>query len=320
MPQSKTTLAAFTASRKAVDKFVTASMRQGRTWGEESVTERLLMAAYPTVRYVEFNRAQEEVVGADWLWWFVDRSGEAFGALVQAKKLKVQAQSCAIDFKHPGGDAAGKQMRDLLTTADFLDVPAVYALYCGTLKYREEVTECPVHEYRGRPCQRCQRASILMLSALAAQELAYLSPASAGSSAFETGVPLEDLVDPEVCADNFVFDSPLAIELANFFEQKQEGVRDIAKAMFNSVKKARQLLMATPEDLGDDTVFGTIPAGLGQFEADNLPFRHILRGLKRELPRDVADAIESDGQLGLWEYRRFIAGVVVVDVDATEPE
>jgi len=60
----------------------------GSTWHETTITGIVLQHAHPTVKFVDFNQRQEGATGADWLWWWVDATGEAFGMLVQAKRLK----------------------------------------------------------------------------------------------------------------------------------------------------------------------------------------------------------------------------------------
>lgn len=72
----------------------------GLTWAEETVTDILVVAASAHVKVVPFTRKQEgDVVGADWLWWWVGQD-ESFGMLVQAKRLKkanpVNGQSTSI--------------------------------------------------------------------------------------------------------------------------------------------------------------------------------------------------------------------------------
>jgi len=59
---------------------------QGHSWDEVTATQQLCMAASPPIVYAEFTGTQEDGVGADWLWWWIDTTGEAFGMLVRAKK------------------------------------------------------------------------------------------------------------------------------------------------------------------------------------------------------------------------------------------
>lgn len=59
---------------------------------EESMTDRFLYdlsEKIPTLKYKQFTRTEEgRKTGADWEWWFIFSNKEAFGARVQAKKLK----------------------------------------------------------------------------------------------------------------------------------------------------------------------------------------------------------------------------------------
>lgn len=68
-------------------------------WEEEYITRRLFRAVRPEVRYALFNRQQEGRVAADYLWWWVDRSGECFGCLIQAKNIKRRGRRWQIDFR-----------------------------------------------------------------------------------------------------------------------------------------------------------------------------------------------------------------------------
>ncbi len=101
--------------------------RDGSAWQEETVSEILWQAARPHVMYGDFTKRQEGVVGADWLWWWIDGSGEAFGMLVQAKRLHRIGGRWTVGFR----DKNGQQMADLFRTADLFQVPAAYVVYLG---------------------------------------------------------------------------------------------------------------------------------------------------------------------------------------------
>ncbi|MCX4751155.1 hypothetical protein OG455_37590 [Kitasatospora sp. NBC_01287] len=306
MPSHADVLAAFTRGRLAVEDHVRESALQDREWGEEETTVQLLMKAHPEVRYVEFARTHEGQVGADWLWWFVDLTGECFGLLVQAKKLKPIKTGFTVDFKHP--DNTSKQMADLLRTADRFNVPAVYALYCGDLTYRGGARHCPACASRqeGVPqvdpsCLRCERASILLLPALAAQQLAVCAPRQAGLKAFSIGLPLEDAIDrnvftPEIKDSNLY---QLRGELRKFLEDRQYGPREIAKAIFDIVSKMgsgvfdQVMERELPMILNRDAVFRTVPADRAYFSAPY--YADVLCGLRRRLPKYVEPVMNGAG-------------------------
>ena len=107
----------------------------GDGWSEETITEVSVIEGRPHVQVVEFNKQQEgRGVGADYLWWWIDdSSGECFGMLVQAKRLTLSRRGeWHVDISHRDG----RQLSDLLRTADDLQVPAVYGVYTGGLVYR----------------------------------------------------------------------------------------------------------------------------------------------------------------------------------------
>jgi hypothetical protein len=314
-PSPLPTLEAVARGRLALDAYVCQSTAQDHTWNEESATERLIMAAHPEVKYATFSRAQEAAIGADWLWWFVGDSGECFGVLVQAKKLTVGARTFAVDYKHPGGPAAGKQLADLLAAANVFEVPAAYAVYCGDPAYRGGDRMCPAAD-RGDPCQRCERASVLIFPALAAQELLGDAPSKAGAVTFERGVPLEDAIDPAVpgAAVEDVYRLVMGAEFAALLEDPQTGPREIAKRMFEMVKEVRgQMALKFHKDrvdLGPDAVIRSVFAGGERIGDPLLPYAHILRGLRHRLPGYVTQVL-AGGQLP-DEYAPYLAGLAVI--------
>ena len=88
----------------------------GLGWSEESVTDVAVHRGQPEVEVVQFNRRQEGGgVGADHLWWWLDRSSsDCFGMLVQAKRLDLSGTRPKVDISHRGG----KQLGDLMRTAE----------------------------------------------------------------------------------------------------------------------------------------------------------------------------------------------------------
>lgn len=129
-------LAAFTWARNRAEQHMIGCERDGSSWREETISELVWQAARPHVMYADFTRRQEAAVGADWLWWWVDDTGECFGMLVQAKRLFCRGANWSLDFRAKRGE----QMRRLLSTADRFSVPAAYVLYMGSINYRASFT------------------------------------------------------------------------------------------------------------------------------------------------------------------------------------
>lgn len=156
--------AAFRSARAAAEMYMARMDQAGSTWHETNVTDIVLTTAYAIVKFADFNQNQEGKTGADWLWWWVDRTGEAFGMLVQAKRLKI-GKRWTIDFTYP--DGTGNQQRNLLATANQLNVAPVYALYLGTQAYRAPAT-CGLSGHDDDDCPRCRMATISVLPAIIA--------------------------------------------------------------------------------------------------------------------------------------------------------
>jgi hypothetical protein len=311
-------LTAFARGRQAVDSYVSESARRGHAWGEESATERLLMAAWPEVSYAQFNRPQEKVIGADWLWWFVDLTGECFGVIIQAKKMKQTKTGLTVDFKYPRN--TGQQIMNLFATAREFDLPAAYILYCGDLEYRRDSNSwCPACSGEDSRCRRCERAGTLLLPALAADQLRSQTPSIAAEDAFRDGFPLEDAVDRNVSTEPLVRDlniRSLDLPLRKFLTTPQHGPREIAKMMFEVVSNMRrgQFSAVAPERpvISDENVFifSATPRDTGHFRTPYYP--HILNGLRRRLPEYVEPVMS--GALPPGNLSDRLAGMVVVQI------
>lgn len=136
-------LRGFKKIRETAEAYMDKRDLAGDGWSEEAVTAIAVTEGRPHVDVVEFNRNQEgrgpNALGADYLWWWIDsQTGECFGMLVQAKRLKRGSKGWLVDVSH----REGKQLGDLLRTAENLDVPAVYAVYTGGLVFRKPLP-CP---------------------------------------------------------------------------------------------------------------------------------------------------------------------------------
>jgi hypothetical protein len=179
--------------------------------------------------------------------------------------------------------------------SDIFKVPAVYAVYCGDPAYRAGGRMC-ARAHRRDPCQRCERASVLLFPALAGQERLDAAPSKAGETAFTTSVPLEDTIDPAVPAPavNHAFRFARGDGFADLLDNPQTGARDIAKTMLGMVREVREQMLVKFQkdriDLGPNAVFRSVFAR-GEQPGDHLlPYAHILRGLRRQLPQYVDGA------------------------------
>jgi hypothetical protein len=284
---------------------------QGGDANEELLTEWLLDAAWPSVEYVTFNRREEAVVGADWLWWFLDETGECFGVLVQAKKLHLRSRRLHLELDYP--KHSGEQMRRLLASADEFGVPASYVVYCCGHPAREGL-ECGSHDPSG--CEHCARCDVAVLPALIARSVVFLNldrPQDIASDAYRSLVPLEDLVgaaDTSVLPVGF---REVSDELKQFLVRPQTGARGVAKLFFDALSEQRKgafsSFAATSAIMSSEMVFTDLPTDVGHFSAPY--WVHALRGLRRELPPMVRSMVLDGEDLPPPEG---VAGIAVIHV------
>lgn len=304
--QPATLLEALTRIRGSAEAHMDRQDREGLGWTEEAVTEIAIGAGTPFVKPIPFNRPQESVVGADWLWWWLDSaSHECFGMLVQAKRLKRGRRSWKLDVSHGGGN----QQRSLLETADHFEVPAIYGVYMGGLVLRNDV---PCSHGGASPCAACARMAVTLMPAVS------LSPAwdqdVLAELAFAEGVPLEDLGDPSVPAGvvrDVNFRELEEGELRDFLLNDQGGPREVAKHIFKSVSTRRSgqksAALAERIELVGEQVFQNLPRDRGHFPVAYYP--HVLRGLRKNPPSYVRDLVA--GVAPSPEIARLVAGVVI---------
>lgn len=304
-----TLLEALTRIRVRAEHHMDRQDFEGLGWTEETVTEIAVSAGTPFVKPIPFNRPQEAVIGADWLWWWLDGSSqECFGMLVQAKRIKGGPGRWKLDVGH--GD--GAQQRSLFATADQFDVPAVYGVYTGGLVLRKDL-RCPHGQVP--PCLACTRMAITLMPA-------YSLPATRDSrSLFDLtvveGVPLENLGDPNTPAGtvrdvNFRQMQPGA--LRQFLLEPQSGPREVAKLIFKSVSTRRSAQFSAalidPVELVGQQVFTELPSDRGHFPDSY--FSHVLRGLRLNPPDYVRDLVAGFPPPA-W-ISGALAGVVLVSL------
>jgi hypothetical protein len=199
-------LNAFTRVRVAAEDFMNARDQADLGWVEESVTDVAVHAGLPEVRVVQFNRQQEgRAVGADYLWWWLARdSGECFGMLFQAKRLRRESGRWTVDIGHRDG----KQLGDLRRTANHFDVPAMFAVYTGGRVFRRDLP-C-FHGGETRDCLGCRRMAISVMSAYQLWDT-WESPRDTATVFLNGSIALEDLVDPALNAGKAPREPDLAI-------------------------------------------------------------------------------------------------------------
>lgn len=303
-------VSAFRAARLAAEEHMIAMDDAGSTWHETTITGIVLQHAHPTVKFVDFNQRQEGVTGADWLWWWVDGTGEAFGMLVQAKRLRI-GHRWTIDFSYPNG--TGSQRDKLFATARELGVPPVYGLYLGTQAYRAPVT-CDRADHDDHDCLECRMATISLLPAILATIGGGMNSDDDAIWAAEHAIPVETLADPAE-QPNCAGDLNLAIvddELRDLLLAPQHGARQMAKALFERVSSVRtmQFSAATKTMIDGDTeqVFDRYPSDRGHLGVAY--YEHILRGLRTAAPAYVLDVLAD--QPVPQTVADLVEGIIVV--------
>ncbi|QIK74754.1 DUF6615 family protein [Nocardioides piscis] len=281
---------------------------QGLTWHEDHITQTCWSAGWPVLKVVPFTQPQEGVVGADWLWWWVDdSSGECFGMLIQAKRLKHEGSRWTVDVRYRNGE----QYRALLAAAGYFKVPAIYTVYLGGKILRAE-RDCSHSPESPPECVSCDRSAISVISAY--ELSATSSPADSAAQILGDGVPLEDLADPDRPAGD-VWDlnrSDLSFELREFLSRPQEGPKEVAKRIFGAVSRMRALQYSVDVEVLDSTDFGQmfhdLPDDQGHFPGAYYP--HILDGLRKSLPAGF-QALRDGGEPPA-ELLERLAGVVFI--------
>jgi hypothetical protein len=128
---------ALKAKAEWVNHRLTEAARLGTPYGEETITETLLLdlrlelglrlAVTPYTKYQE-----SRLTGADWEWWFCDGIGRRmYGMRVQAKKLKLLNHVPGYDFAYKPKKQRLRQVDRLIANARDAGLPAIYTLYNG---------------------------------------------------------------------------------------------------------------------------------------------------------------------------------------------
>ncbi len=282
--------------------------RAGFTWGEETITEILLAHAHPEITSVTFTKRQERHLGADWLWWWIDDSDEAFGMLVQAKRLHAGGQ---IDFAYRGGE----QMDALRASARLLSVPDSYVLYLGSREFRTSVPIDGVKHYRAL---HRHNSGVSYVPGWVVQSLTtHPGPKVDESRAVACSAPLESMVFDNAWRPSMAPPAQLRSHdpvLYDFLTARQRGVRRIARNVLDlvaarRVELFRQAGWADEVALPDECIFNRVLADPGH---DDEPYMEaVLKGLRSEAPDYVQRALEGE-PLDLLADTPNIEGMVVV--------
>lgn len=298
-------------ARECVEVLQARFEAQDESLSETTISEILLGVTAELVRYVKFNQNEEGAgIGADWIWWWIDElTGEAFGAIVQAKRLKKSKHGWIIDFRYK----AGMQRQDLLATADLFSVVPLYALYLGTNDYRAGAfCRAVTHAHE---CLLCRMSTLAAVPAL-------LTTAGGGGERDEVAMAmthhmsLEELVSPDLNpASLWNIDlSEATDDFKTFMTAPQAGSRAIAKNILRRIVDVRSGAFSGRESalmtLESTAVFPGIPADRGHF---GLPYmHHVLRGLLTEAP-DYVQAFTETGKFPS-EFEGLLAGMAVFSI------
>lgn len=279
-------------------------------WNEETVTDIYLPKTIEFANAAQFTRNQEGLVGADWLWWWLDASGEAFGLLVQAKKITRRGRAHHLSLHHT--NVRGDQYELLGTAAELLGVVPLYALYLGPAAARMDLACGKLHS--GQACQHCRPATVSFVPALVARE--YVLDRKNAIELLSYVMPMEYLARDASHPVSDINVLGIAPDLGSFLQSTQTGARAVAKHVFDAVSTARaaEFRDSLPR-LGFQTftsseMFRNMPSDAGRFGVPYFP--HVFRGLRRRAPSYVFDIVATGTTS--HAFPPSIAGVVVMQV------
>lgn len=305
IPSDASVADALQAARIAAEGHMAAFEAAGDTWYEVPVTQIVLAGAFPVAKFATFTQNEEATTGSDWLWWWLDDSGEAFGMLVQAKRLLRKPNKWDVDFDFN----KGAQRRALIETGRNLNVAPMYAIYEGTSEWRGGAF-CRQKEH-SNPCESCRRSTVSLVPAIVT-DFAVEHDVQV-SIAMDESLPLESIADPDVIIRQ-IWDSnikDLEPDLAQFLFEPQVGARRVAQMVFEKVTKVRGGQFSGPTGTkvvrGTEPIFAKLPDDYGHFNRQYYP--EILDGLRSEAPDYVLDVL-ADVEVP-EAIRSRVAGIAV---------
>lgn len=310
-------LAGLAAGRAAAEDQMRLSWSQGHMWKETTVTDILCANSSPPLKYAEFTQFEENAVGADWVWWWIDSStGEAFGMLVQAKRLECsRGNRWSVNFGYQPRSGEGDQVTRLLLAARHLNISAGYLVYSGDKLYRRNL-ECGLTCGGELDCARCEQISVAFTSGLMAAEIAFEQDFNGTINDLGWAMPLDALADPRTIAQPFfdINDECIGTELRDFLRKPQSDARHVARAIFEQVSNKRKQQFAALDSkistVDGGPIFRDLPVDRGHLREPYWPF--VLRGLRKKAPQYVHD-IAAGSRPPKW-LTRYARGLVVVEM------
>ncbi len=290
-----TSLAGLRGARIVAQRHMRTRVEHGGMWDERTVTHLLLAEAHEVgqIRYAEFTQPEEREVGADWIWWFIDRSNECFGMLVQAKTLSTtNGRNYRINF----GYRKSEQITRLCDNAKLLGVPPVYVLYCGDVTYRSSLGCTPQCE-QPLICDECERKSVAVLPGIIAHKTMEYDRSKTARIAYQFASPLESIGEPAPKGRRLYLAWADVTDpaLKSFLTRPQSGARGIAKSILEQVLRMRMghasAITGDGVDARANAVFHEYPEDRGHFSVPYMP--HVLDGLRSSPPEYVSMFIES---------------------------
>lgn len=293
---SQTLLSLMRDARLAAELQMSVFESEGEEYEETAITSQLLAMTRPLTRFVKFNQVQEgRWTGADWIWWWVEEgTGESFGAVIQAKRLKKKSSRWWVDFAYKDN----QQRRDLMWLGDFYQIVPLYALYLGTSNYRSGAF-CRSHDGHAEDCQMCRMSTLSVVPAMLTRE-GGASEFDQTAMALTSHLSLEELVDPSVDPiESWTQDFTSATEaFMQFMREPQTGSRDIAKKIVKQIEYVRGLQHSLVEEgvaiTRSDAVFPQLPDAATHLNVQYFP--HALAGL-RTAPPDYVQEFLRTGEL-----------------------
>ncbi|PAY24288.1 hypothetical protein CEY15_04705 [Dietzia natronolimnaea] len=310
--------AAFRRARIHAVRQMSACEQAELRWSETSITEIVMAYAAQAATVVPFTQNAEARSGADWVWWWID-GDEAYGMLVQAKRVTVSDSQWMFDFGYKVSGTGRTQHEVLHDAARLLDLLPTYALYLGTGDYRSWQRCSSVH--RSGRCLACVKRSISLMPALLADGALVRDSVST----YERSVALEDLTSSAISAAPLIpaLKRQLGPELSEFLTYRQDGTRAVARGMIDRVLQAR-LGQASTLDTSDSartgehdrlgSVFSEFPNDTGHWNQSY--FRLMLAPLLRTPPWYALQVMTGNvDPRGIEsEMPENIAGVIVVNL------
>jgi hypothetical protein len=303
--------------REAVEAYRRQATQLGDEWGEEPATIQFLYALGSRVRFVQFNKRQEGELGADWMWWWRAQSGESYGMLVQAKRIKQNRGEWSFDLGYP--NRTDRQIGRLLDAARTLDIAAAYVLYSGDGSLRRGFG-CTALRHEGDDCSACLEMAVALAPALLIRDAISVSrlarPGSLAEDTLAHAQPIEALPSDRGKGPVWSSLGDVCADIRELMALPQSGAREVARGLLRAVvdwKGFQHGVLAPPAIMSigkSDHIFHEYPVDRAS-SGDPEYFRRLLGGLRRELPDFVEQILAS--QQAPTALGTELAGVAVIE-------